>query len=111
MLKGSEESLDAATRGTAPHSPSKSTTSIAKKDIWALIKERNAQEKKGEGLFTYLHRLTLNKVESAVESTILLVGGKGSGKSSLIVRFLDRGRSSFNPLITYRGIQDFHSRA
>ncbi len=70
-LSASNESLD----------DPKTTASFSRKDIWSLIKEQNA--------------VTLKKQPIAArdipqESTLLFVGSKSSGKSGLVVRFLDR---------------------
>ncbi|KAJ3212698.1 Cytoplasmic dynein 2 light intermediate chain 1 [Clydaea vesicula] len=56
------------------------SSSFNKKDIWSLIKEKNAIKEK---------KPTEDR-EVAIESYVLFVGDKNSGKSELIVRFLDR---------------------
>ncbi|KAH6589332.1 hypothetical protein BASA50_002914 [Batrachochytrium salamandrivorans] len=54
------------------------TKSKSRKDLWTLIKESKEREKK------------TNEVDAVLETTVYVVGSKGSGKSSMILRFLDR---------------------
>ncbi len=63
-MNGSEENIVAATGETAP--------SDNRKDIWTLIKEAQKRDKSTE--------------ENSLETTLLFVGGKQSGKSTLIAR-------------------------
>ncbi|KND01166.1 uncharacterized protein SPPG_04256 [Spizellomyces punctatus DAOM BR117] len=49
------------------------------KDIWTLVKEAKEREKKAA-----------ESPDTSIESTLFFVGNKNAGKSSLILRFLDR---------------------
>ncbi|KAI8917126.1 hypothetical protein DFJ77DRAFT_459291 [Powellomyces hirtus] len=51
------------------------------KDIWTVIKELKAAESK---------KPAENTPEAPIESTLFFLGAKGAGKTSLILRFLDR---------------------
>nr|KAJ3422923.1 Cytoplasmic dynein 2 light intermediate chain 1 [Polyrhizophydium stewartii] len=72
---GSDENL--AEGGDSAASPTKAKL---RKDLWALIKESKDREKRGnEGTSVVVHGTTL-----------FVVGSKSAGKTSLILRFLDR---------------------
>ncbi|KAJ3163809.1 Cytoplasmic dynein 2 light intermediate chain 1 [Geranomyces variabilis] len=61
--------------------PSKEPPKVPGKDIWSIIKEIKAAESK---------KPPENAPEAPIESTLFFLGSKGAGKSSLILRFLDR---------------------
>eukprot|EP00842_Homolaphlyctis_polyrhiza_P006453 jgi/Hompol1/6809/HPOL_002295-RA len=71
---GSEDNL--ADTGDSNSQPAKPKT---RRDLWTLIKEAKDRDKKSN-----------NDVDSSIETTLFVVGSKSSGKSSLILRFLDR---------------------
>ncbi|KAJ3159014.1 Cytoplasmic dynein 2 light intermediate chain 1 [Geranomyces michiganensis] len=60
---------------------SKEPSKAPGKDIWSIIKEIKAAESK---------KPSENAPEAPIESTLFFLGSKGAGKSSLILRFLDR---------------------
>ncbi|KAI8927050.1 hypothetical protein BC831DRAFT_497796 [Entophlyctis helioformis] len=65
----------------------------ARKDIWTLIKEAKDREKKAAASNNSSNNNNNNGApsnEEAIETTLFVVGSKGAGKSSMIMRFLDR---------------------
>jgi dynein light intermediate chain 2 len=82
-----------------------SSTQSLNHDIWSLAK---AKGKTSDGKRCSKNKLSrgggeeandfFKKTVKAVESALIFVGNKGSGKSSLILRFLERGTYFFIPI-------------